>query len=66
MEAFVVILIGSDILVLIAYAHKATIKAHADSWTRGLNFSHSVHLHAYFVYASSEGSCKSAHMDMLT
>ena len=40
------------------------IKAHAEvsSEARGLNFCLSLHLHPYFMYASSEGSGGSAHM----
>ena len=40
------------------------IKAHAEvsSEARGLNFCQSLHLHPYFMYASSAGSGGSAHM----
>ena len=34
--------------------------------TRGLNFGQCLHLHSYFVYASSECSGESAHMHRLT
>ena len=47
------------ILLLIANAQNA--HAEESSGTRGLNFSLSLHLHPYFVSASNEGFCESAH-----
>ena len=51
-----------DILARIAYAQTPQLNAHAEvfSGARGLNFGLSLHLHPYFVYASSEGSGESA------
>ena len=42
------------------YAQKPTLNAYADV-SSGPNFGLSLHLHPYFVYASSEGAGKSAH-----
>ena len=55
------------ISVLIAYAQMLLINAHyvVSSNARGLNFGPRLHLHPYFVYASSEGSGESAHMHRL-
>ena len=54
--------------MLIAYVQMPLINAHAvvSSGARGLNFGLSLHLHPYFVYASSKGSGKSAHKGRLT
>ena len=43
------------------------INAHADATreARGLKFGLSLHLHPYFVYASTEGSGESVHMHRL-
>ena len=51
-------------LVLIAFAQKPPLNAHADLHTvaRGLNFGLTLHLHQNFVYASSEGSGESARL----
>ena len=60
---------AQDNLVYIAYAQmRVIINAHANasSRARGRNFSPSLHLQLYFVYASSEGSGESAHMHKLT
>ena len=48
----------------IAYGQMPLLNAHADlfSWTRGLMFGLSLHLHPYFVYVSSEGCGESEHM----
>ena len=56
------------VLVIIAYAHKPSITSHSaiSSRERSLNFSLSLHLHPYFVYANSEGSGESAHVRRLT
>ena len=50
------------ILVLIAYAQRPPLNAHAgvSSGSRGLTVGVSLHLHPYFMYASSEGSGQSA------
>ena len=55
------------ILVLIAYAQKPSLNAHADisSGARGLNFGLSLHLLTNFVYSSSEGSGESVHLQRL-
>ena len=52
-----------EIRVLIAHAQRPSSNANADvsSLARVLNFSLSIHLYSYFVYASSEGSGESAH-----
>ena len=39
--------------------------AHMSSEARILHFSPGLHLHLYFVYASSEGSGESAHLHRL-
>ena len=56
-----------EISVLIVYAQKPHLNAHAEvsSGARGLNFVLSLHLHPYFVYASGEGSDETAHMRRL-
>ena len=56
-----------EILVSIAYAQMPLINALADisSKARCLNFTLSLSLHSYFVYASSEGSDESGHMRRL-
>ena len=50
------------IVVLIVYAQKPLINDHDDvsSDARSLQFGLSLHLHLYFLYASSEGSGESA------
>ena len=52
------------ILLLTACAQMALINARPDVFkeARGLYFSMSLHLHPYFMYASSEGSSESAHI----
>ena len=52
-----------EILVLAAYAEKPPSNTHAyiSSGAKGLNFGLSLHLHPYFVYASSKSSSESAH-----
>ena len=54
-------------LVLIAHAQTSPLNSHAgeSSRSRFLNCSLILHLHPYFVYASSEGSVESAHMHRL-
>ena len=51
----------------LSHLRKPSIKHHADisSRTRGPNFGTSLHLHPYFVYASSEGSGEYVHMRRL-
>ena len=51
----------------IAYAQKSPLNAHIDvsDRARGLKFVPGLHLHPYFVYASSETSSESAHMRRL-
>ena len=53
------ILASDKISVLIVYALMSLINAHAvlSSEARVLNFGLSLHLHQYFVHASSEGLC---------
>ena len=57
-----------EILILITYVQKLPINTHADtsSGARILNFSQSLHLHPYFVYASSKGPVKPQSMFRLT
>ena len=52
----------NKILVFNTCAQKPHLNAHADitSGARDLNFDLSLHLHPYFVYASSKGSGESA------
>ena len=52
-----------DNLVVITYAQRPLINAHADvsSRARNLNLSLSLHLHPYFEYASSQGSDEHMH-----
>ena len=54
-------------LVLIPYAETSTLNTHADvsSGVRVLKFGLMLHLHPYFVYASSEGYGESVHMHRL-
>ena len=58
---------AQEILVRIAFAQMFLIVVHADvsSEARELNFDLSFHLHIYFLYASSEGFCESAHVRRL-
>ena len=51
-------------LVLITYAQKPSLNTHADisNGTRGLMLGLRLYLIPIFVYASSEGSGKSAHL----
>ena len=55
--------VGVFVHALIAYEQKPPLNTHTDvsSRARGLNFSLSLGLHPYFVYASNEGSGESAH-----
>ena len=54
----------SDFGTSIAYALNYTLSAHADisSGYAILNYGFGLHLHPYFVYASSDGSGESAHL----
>ena len=47
-------------------AHTLMLEAVVSSEAKGINFGLVLHLRPYFVYASSEGSGKSAHMRRLT
>ena len=55
------------ISILITYGHILLINTYVDtsSKARGLAFGMNVHLHPYFVHASSKGSGESEHMPRL-
>ena len=56
-----------EILALTAHAQKPPLNAYSDvsSGTRSLNFGLGLHLHPYFMHASSEGSDETAHVRSL-
>ena len=56
---------SSVIMIFIAFGQMHLINENADSEVRDLYFGLSLHLHPYFVYASSQVSGKSAHMRRL-
>ena len=55
-----------DISELITCAQMLPLKVNADISTRARSFGLSLHLHPYFVYASSKGSDKSGHLCRLS
>ena len=57
-----------ETLIVVVHAHTPALDIHVDLaiGARGENFDLSLHLHSYFVCASSEGSSEHAHLHRLT